>query len=258
MAKDAQTWKAYAGRDWGGDHYHVGDILRHGKLWLQGGCNSGGSEASSPSGIDDGDRALLDLKVQRDQLVSHRRRMESNVKVGAEAARNMVKEGKNEQAMLCLRKKKQHEQMAVACQSHVNRLEELICNIEFSKAQKEAVDALAEGVKMLKRVQKETGGADYINRLMDERDEVLLEQQEINDALAGAGIAADDADALAEYERLIQAQASPAEPAPAVVTPSPAAPTAATVAECASGYAPAQAAPAAPVRPQPQRVAEAA
>jgi charged multivesicular body protein 6 len=205
MARQQETWRIYAGRDWGGDHYHFGDHARHWWRQLNG---AGSSTSSATDSIDDSDRALLDVKVQRDQLVSHRRRMDSQVTKDDEAARSMVKESKKQQAMLALRKKKQHEQLAVDVQTHLNRLEELIASIEFSRLQKEAVEALAEGVKMLKRVQKETGGVDYVNRLMDERDEALLEKREISDALASVGVAADDADAMAEYDRLVEAHAA--------------------------------------------------
>lgn len=225
------------------------------------GCGSSSSSSATsptPALVDDGDRALLDLKVQRDQLVNHRRRMESQVSKDDEAARSMVKEGKKQKAMLALRKKKHHEQLALDCQNHLNRLEELIANIEFSRLQKEAVEALAEGVKMLKRVQHETGGVDYINGLMDERDETILQQQEISDALASAGVAADDPDALAEYDRLIEAQAAaelastPAAPTPAATVPTSAAEVPAPAVEI-----PAVATQEA-VSTEPRRVAEAA
>jgi len=260
MARE-QTWKEYAVRDWGGDHYHIGDGLRRLRYHFGGGGSSSSAAAPAAANVDDSDRAMLDLKVQRDQLVGHRRRMEAQVKRDGEAAKNLVKDGKKQQAMLALRKKKQHEQLVMDSQGHLNRLEELIDNIEFTKLQSEAVKALAEGVKMLKKVQQEMGGVDYVNQLMDERDEALLAQQEISDALSSAGVAADDPEALAEYERLVEAQAADSLGAPNPV------PTLATdtlpVAEVeglASATSDPTSAPEAtvqgPVGAKPQRVAE--
>jgi charged multivesicular body protein 6 len=185
--------------------------------------------------------------------------MDSQAAKDDEAARSLVKEGKKQQAMLALRKKKQHEQLVVDCQNHQNRLEELIENIEISRIQKETVEALAEGVKMLKKIQKETGSVDYINQLMDDRDEALMQQQEISDALASAGVAADDPDALAEYERLVAAQAASqlASTTPAVPTPETS--TAATEMGTAPvRQEPAEAAPAKVAGAPPARAAEAA
>merc|ERR1711871_1896539 len=160
-----------------------------------------------------------------------------------------------QQAMLALRKKKQHEQLALECQNHQNRLEELIENIEISRIQQETVAALAEGVKMLKKIQKATGSVDYINQLMDERDEALLQQQEINEALASAGVAADDPDALAEYNRLLEAQAAEQLATPMASVP---APSAAEPAAAPTAAPPAAAEMSTAVAQEPKRVAEAA
>ncbi|CAK0794074.1 unnamed protein product, partial [Prorocentrum cordatum] len=115
--------------------------------------------------------------------------------------------------MLALRKKKLHQQLAMDC--NTNLAKELVESIEFARAQKDIVDALAAGVETLKRVQREIGGADYVHRLMDERDEAILAMQEVSEALAGAGVAADDADALSELARLEEEHAAAALSAPA-------------------------------------------
>jgi charged multivesicular body protein 6 len=181
---------------------------------------------SNDAAIDDSDRAILDLKVQKDDLVKYRKRMEAQVTKAHEAAKTLVGAGKKEQAMLALRKKKNYEQLVVDCNNQLMRLEELIGQIEFANVQKEVVGALADGVKTLKRLQQEMGGVDKINSLMDDCAEAIETQREINDALANAGISADDEDALEEYNRLVEAQqldllqqSSPTPVEPAVVQP---------------------------------------
>merc|ERR1712203_567754 len=104
--------------------------------------------------------------------------------------------------MLALRKKKMHQQLFTECEQNLMNLEELIGNIEIARMQKEAVQALALGTTTLKRINAEMGGADYVQKLMDERDDAVAELEEINEALSAGGIAADDADALAEFAKL--------------------------------------------------------
>mmetsp|Transcript_105855 Transcript_105855/g.316154 ORF Transcript_105855/g.316154 Transcript_105855/m.316154 type:complete len:255 (-) Transcript_105855:58-822(-) len=229
-----ETWKSYAGREHGPDGYRFGDVVRHFWRKITG--------TNHPEGVDDGDLALLDLKAQRDQLCGHRRRFEAQLKRDEDAAQACVRQGKKQQAMLALRKKKQHQQLVLECQNHLDRVDELIENVETTRMQQQIVEALTAGVATVKKMQKEMGGVDYIQKLMDERQEALDAQHEISEALAGAGVAADDDEALAELARLEEAAsldalreepaagppaAAPAAPAQAAAAASPAQPAAA-------------------------------
>eukprot|EP00929_Paragymnodinium_shiwhaense_P121499 TRINITY_DN9375_c0_g1_i1.p1 TRINITY_DN9375_c0_g1~~TRINITY_DN9375_c0_g1_i1.p1 ORF type:complete len:289 (+),score=105.02 TRINITY_DN9375_c0_g1_i1:164-1030(+) len=207
MAQPQKTWKEAAGRTSGPDGYQIGDLIR--TAWSK----VSGQHASAPgnnaaANVTDDDRAMLDIKVQRDQLLGHKRRFERQLAKDEEAARSLVASGKKTLAMVALRKKKQHQQLVVDVEQHLLKLEELLDNIEMAKIQKETVDALAAGVKTLKRVQQSIGDAAYVEQLLDERDEAMAAQQEISDALSGAGIAVDDAEALAELEKLEAAHAA--------------------------------------------------
>lgn len=229
-----ETWKTYAGRQEGPEGYRFGDLVRH--FWRK----ITGKE--HPEGVDDSDIALLDLKAQRDQISGHRRRIEAQLGRDEEAAKVCIKEGKKPQAMLALRKKKMHQQLVLESQQHLARVDELIENLEVTRMQQSIVEALAAGVATVKKMQKEMGGVDYISKLMDERQEAMDAQQEISAALAGAGVAADDEEALAELARLEEAAAmdaliaAPSAGPPAVATP--AAPAEATAAEPAAAPPP--------------------
>lgn len=213
-----QTWKEYAGREWGKDGYVFGDNVRH--LW--GKIQGNQSDPAGEAGVDDHDRAMLDMKVQRDTLVSQRKRLERECQKDEEVARSLARQGRKELALLALRTKKRHQQLVDEAQSHLFRLEELIGEVESAQMQKEAVNALAAGVGTLKRVQQEIGGVERVQQLMDDAADIADEQREISAALAGAGIAEDDADALAEFERMqaaFEAQKSPPEPQTETVLP---------------------------------------
>lgn len=206
-----------------------GDNTRH--LWHKiKGRNS--TNDAAEAGVDDHDKTVLDMKVQRDTLVQTRRRLERECQKDEEVAKDMARDGRKELALLALRKKKHHQQLVTEAQNHLFRLEQLIDDVESAQMQKDAVNALAAGVGTLRRLQQEIGGADRVQRLMDDVADAADEQREISNALAGLGIAEDDADAAAEFERMqaeIAAQAlSPDAGAakPAAVTVEPVAPLA--------------------------------
>lgn len=160
--------------------------------------------------VDDENMAMLDLKVQRDELVSRRRGVETRVKKADETARNLVRSGQRERAMLALRMKKQYEQLALDSQGHVNRLEELIYSIEMARTQRTMVEALQAGTAMLRKIQKDIGGVDQVQRLLGEQEDAIEAQREIAAALAGeGGLSAEDEDVLAEYTRLQEEAALP-------------------------------------------------
>lgn len=163
----------------------------------------GQASSGHPSTVDDEDMALLDLKVQRDQLVSRRKAVEKRVEKADEAARTLVKSGQRERAMLALRMKKQYEQLALDSQGHVDRLGQLIDSIEVSRSQRTVVEALQAGTAVLRKIQKDMGGVDQVQRLLGEQEEAVEAQREITAALAGeGGLSAEDGDMLAEYTRL--------------------------------------------------------
>lgn len=152
--------------------------------------------------VSEDDRALLDLKAQRDQLAGHQRRMERLAEKSRTAAASFLKAGNKQRAMLALRKKRQHEELSVECAGHVAKVEELILGVETACLQRDTVEALKLGVATIRKVQVEMGGVDQVQRLLDDHADAAEAQKEISEALAAAGIAEDDPEALGEYERL--------------------------------------------------------
>jgi len=163
--------------------------------------------ASSPTAVDEDDVSILDLKAQRDQLVGHRKRAERLIAKDEAATRKLVTAGRKQEAMVALRKKKLHEQMALDCVGHVAKLDELIMNVEAARVQRDIVLALKVGVDTLKKVQKEVGSADYVERLMDEHADLTAELRDVDAALCSAGVPIDEEAAREELERL-QAEAA--------------------------------------------------
>ncbi|OLQ12201.1 Charged multivesicular body protein 6 [Symbiodinium microadriaticum] len=159
-------------------------------------------QGGPPPGVDDADMALLDLKSQRDQLLAQRRRVEARADKAHDVARTLVASGKKHEAMLALRRREQQKQLATDCQGHLARLEELICSLEMAQTTKGTVEALKTGVAMMKRIQKDIGGVDQVQRLLGEHEDVMDAQQEIQAMLSAQGSSAEDPEMLKEFERL--------------------------------------------------------
>lgn len=200
-----QTWKEYAGRSEGSEDYELGDVLRH--LYKTLFRSSSAPVGNTNAHVDEEDVSILDLKSQRDQLVGQRRRVEKMVGKDVDLIKTLMAAGNKDKAMLALKRKKLHEQMVLDCGNHVTNLDGLIMNIESARQQREIVHALADGVATMKKIQKEIGGADYVQRLMDEQADLADEMADINEALASSSVTVDDDEALAELQKLEEAAA---------------------------------------------------
>jgi charged multivesicular body protein 6 len=135
------------------------------------------------------DRAILDLKIQRDKLKQFSKKvqyffdnlsvdfvdvcvwffcaimnlcfrftmmkLESVLAREKEVARQLLREGKQNLARLCLRKKRFQEQLLERLSVHLANLEQLVDTLEFSIIEKKVFDGLKEGNEVLKKIQQE-------------------------------------------------------------------------------------------------------
>ncbi|KAF4662171.1 Charged multivesicular body protein 6 [Perkinsus chesapeaki] len=170
---------------------------------------------------DDNDRAILDLKVQRDQLEIHRRKLRVQVSLDEQAARKCVRERNKQVALLALRKKKHHEQLLDETEGYLSKVAELIGSVEMARVQADVVSALAAGTKALKDIQKEIGGVEYVDQLLQDNAEAQAEMAEISSALSGVGVPEDDEECLAELNRINEELAVDTELPSAPKTPLP-------------------------------------
>lgn len=88
-----------------------------------------GSLFSSPpaSRVTPHDRAVLDLKGQRNKLQQQQKNAESTIAKEAKLASQLLKSGKRERAILVLRKKKLQENLIHKLQDLQNNVDEMVC-----------------------------------------------------------------------------------------------------------------------------------
>ncbi|KAI1817132.1 Snf7-domain-containing protein [Poronia punctata] len=131
------------------------------------------------------DKAILDLKLQRDKLHQYQRRIVLLTDKETEIARRMLAAGDKKRALLALRRKKYQEQLLAKTDGQLAQLEQLVRNVEFALIQKDVVFGLQQGTRVLKEIHAEMGGIEHVEKLMGESADAVAYQREISEMLGG-------------------------------------------------------------------------
>ena len=85
-----------------------------------------GKEKKASSRITEHDRAVLELKKQRDKLKQYQKKIEGNLESDRQLAKRLLKEGKKDRAKLMLRKKKYQESLLARTDGQLDNLGEIV------------------------------------------------------------------------------------------------------------------------------------
>jgi charged multivesicular body protein 6 len=162
-------------------------------------------KSKKTSRITEQDKATLNLKKTRDQLLQYQKKIEGNLEKDRDLAKRLLKEGKKDRAKLLLRKKKYHESLLTRTDGQLNNLETLVHDLEFSQVEKQVLDGLKDGNAALKKA-NEMFSIQEIEQIMDDTSEAAEKQREIEDILSGQLTQEDEDDVLKELDQLIDDQ----------------------------------------------------
>ena len=137
------------------------------------------------SRITDQDKAILNLKKQRDQLKQYQKKIQGVLEKEKELAKKLLKEGKKDRAKLLLRKKKFQEGLLEKTDGQLDNLERLVQDLEFSQVEQQVLDGLKEGNAALKKA-NEMFSIDEVEQIMLDTQESVDKQREIDELLSGA------------------------------------------------------------------------
>lgn len=140
-------------------------------------------------GIDESDRAMLQIKVSKGRVQKHRNNIRRAIDREMQAARQLSAEGHRLRARDALRRRRYWEQALETTEQMLQKLDEVVAGIEMAKLNKEVYTGLAAGTAALKQMQAELS-LDKVERLMDERADALAVQEAI-DAALGTGAEAE-------------------------------------------------------------------
>ncbi|RPA95966.1 Snf7-domain-containing protein [Choiromyces venosus 120613-1] len=180
---------------------------------------------NSSSRITAQDRAILNMKLQRDKLHIYQKKIQTILTREHEIAKECVARDDKSRALLALRRRKYQEQLLIKTDAQLEALEKLTSTIEFSLVEKAVLYGLQQGNQVLKEIHKEMS-LEAVERLIEETDEARAYQREVSNLLAGVMTNEEEdavEDELEALEReVLGARAIPAMPdAPSTVPVSP-------------------------------------
>ncbi|KAE8147243.1 Snf7-domain-containing protein [Aspergillus avenaceus] len=158
---------------------------------------------SSSHKISAQDRAILDLKIQRDKLRQYRKRITVLTNRETEIAKECLIRDDRKRALLALRRKKYQESLLTKSEQELDQLEQLINQVEFSLVQKDVLFGLQQGTQVLQAINQEMGGIEGVEKLMGETEEARAYQEEISLMLSGA-LSSQDEDEVADELAALQ------------------------------------------------------
>ncbi|KAG9288371.1 hypothetical protein G9A89_021402 [Geosiphon pyriformis] len=173
------------------------------------------------SKITSQDRAILDLKIQRDRLKQYQKKILVVVDKETQLAKEAIKKGDRRRALLALKKKKYQQQLLIKTDTQLLNLEELTQTIEFAVVQKEVLAGLAHGRDILNELNNETS-IEKVEELMDDTAEAIAYQKEIEELLSGKITNEGEEEILKELEEIEKQQITVQMDLPSVpITPLP-------------------------------------
>uniref|UniRef100_A0A2H1X2T1 SFRICE_009891 n=1 Tax=Spodoptera frugiperda TaxID=7108 RepID=A0A2H1X2T1_SPOFR len=161
-----------------------------------------GKHKKPASRVTEQDKAVLQLKQQRDKLKQYQKKIELNLERDRQLAKKLLDEGKRDRAKLLLKKKKYQEKLLQNTDNQLDKLEQLTHDLEFAQIEVQVIDGLRTGNEALKKV-NDILNIDEIEKILDETREGIEKQREIDELISGQ-LTEEDEDAVeAELEAIL-------------------------------------------------------
>lgn len=163
-----------------------------------------GSSQSTPK-VTAHDRAILDLKLQRDKLKQYQKKIQVVLDREHEIAKAHLATGQKDRAVIALRRRKYQQSLLLKTDSQLENLEQLVSTIEFSLVEVSVLHGLKQGNEVLQEIHREMS-IESVEKLMDETQEAREYQREIGDLLANR-LTHDEEDAVQSELLALQGEA---------------------------------------------------
>jgi len=159
-----------------------------------------GQQPSQPK-ITAQDKAIFQLKRQRDNLKQYQRKLNTVIDRQTALAKQALKDGKPDKAKVFLRLKKHQQSVISTTYDQLGNLENLIGTIEFKLIEKDVLYGLTQGNEVLKKLNSEMS-VEKIDKVLDDLEDERLKVDEVSDML-GSGLSNQDENEVEEeLERL--------------------------------------------------------
>jgi len=163
------------------------------------------------------DRAILDLKLQRDKLKQYQKKIQAVLDREHAIAKAQIAEGKQDRALIALRRRKYQQGLLTKTDAQLENLEQLVSTIEFSLVEVSVLHGLKQGNEVLKEIHKEMS-VESVEKLLEETAEAREYQKEIGEMLSNT-LSLDDEEAVQKELLSLQGDIV-AETVPSIELPS--------------------------------------
>ncbi|KAK6198158.1 Snf7-domain-containing protein [Scheffersomyces amazonensis] len=165
-----------------------------------------GQQTSTPPKITAQDKAIFQLKQQRDKLKQYQKRLTIVIDKQSNLAKQAIKDKQLDRAKFYLRSKKQQQSVIEKTYNQLDNLEGLIGTIEFKLIEKDVLYGLQQGNAVLKKLNNEMS-IDKIDKVLDDLQDERVKVDEISDALGmGSGLTNQEEDEVDEELRQLELQ----------------------------------------------------
>lgn len=168
-----------------------------------GGLFSKKHDKKPESRVTEQDRAVLQLKQQRDKLKQYQKKINVQIEKDRAVAKQLLHDGRKDKAKLMLRKKKFQESLLEKTDGQLDNIDRMVNDLEFAQVESQVIQGLKVGNESLKKLHQLLS-LDDVEKIMDETREGIEYQQEIDDLLSGGLTSQDEDDVLAELDAIVQ------------------------------------------------------
>ncbi|KAJ3372366.1 Vacuolar protein sorting-associated protein 20 [Kappamyces sp. JEL0680] len=165
--------------------------------------NQMGNWASNAPKISSKDKAILELKVQRDKLKQYEKKIQLVIEKELAVAKEQLAKKNHHAARLALSKKKYQEQLLEKTGQQLMNIEQLTGTIEYALVEKEIIEKLALGNSVLKQIHQEMD-LTKVEKIMDDTAEGIAYQKEIEEAMSREFSPEDEDAIMAELDKLVE------------------------------------------------------
>lgn len=141
--------------------------------------------------MTEADKAMLQLKMAKDELHRYSRRTETLINTERNELKGLCSRLKGKQlkedprARLLLKRMHYQQRLLEQCTDQIINLETMVQSIEFKLVEKSFIDGLQKGNQLLKKLNSELN-LEKVENIMDAAAEQIETQREIDDTLSNA------------------------------------------------------------------------
>jgi charged multivesicular body protein 6 len=126
------------------------------------------------------EQSILEAKMARDKIKNYIKKIERTANLKRDKAKEYLKKGDKDRAKIFLKMSKMYKQQIGSAEGQLKTIEEQVALIETTLNQKEIMDVLTQGNKVLAELQKEVN-VEKFEQIKEDMDEMQQTQDEINE-----------------------------------------------------------------------------